>query len=89
MCSACGFPARPGHWTDAGLISPQDRVRAGLRRAEVLARVLRPFGLSAHAAGDGIVLSTLSGASEVVANPAEIWPAVERLARRRFDPLAP
>jgi hypothetical protein len=89
MCSACGFPARPGHWTDAGLISPQDRLRASLRRAEVLARVLRPLGLTAHAAGDGIVLSTLSGASEVVTNPADIWPAVERLARRQFDPLVP
>ena len=27
MCSACGFPAAPGHWTDAGAQTPGDRLR--------------------------------------------------------------
>lgn len=90
MCNACGYPSRPGHWTDAGLDTPRDRLRARFRRAEVLARVLRPYGLTAQDDGvtDGLVLSTLSGASVIVTDPAEIWPAVERLSGRAFDPLA-
>ena len=37
MCSACGFPAAPGHWTDAGAQTPGDRLRL---RGEIL----RPDG---------------------------------------------
>ena len=90
MCNACGYPARAGHWTDAGLDSPHDRLRARFRRAEVLARVLRPLRLTAHDDGvtDGMVLSTLSGASVIVTDPAQIWATIERLAGRAYDPLA-
>lgn len=90
MCNACGYPARPGHWTDAGLNTPHDRLRARFRRAHVLARELRPYGLTAHDDGvtDGVILSTLSGASAIVTDPAQLWPTVERLAGRTYDPLA-
>jgi hypothetical protein len=86
MCNACGFPARAGHWTDAGLLTAHDRLRARFRRAEVLARVLRPYGLTAHDDGvsDGITLATLSGASEIVTEPEALWPTAERLAGRRI-----
>jgi hypothetical protein len=89
MCNACGFPARTGHWTDARLDTPHDRLRARVRRAQVLARVLRPYGMAAHDDGvtDGLILSTLSGASVIVTDPAELWPTVKRLAGRGFDPL--
>jgi hypothetical protein len=89
MCNACGYPARPGHWTDAGLASAGDRLRARIRRAQVLARVLRPLGLTAHDDGvtDGLVLSTLSGASVILTDPAQLWPTVEHLAGRAYDPL--
>ncbi len=90
MCNACGFPARAGYWTDAGLETPHDRLRARFRRAQVLARVLRPYGLTAHDNGvtDGVILSTLAGASAIVTDPAQLWQTVERLAGRAFDPLA-
>lgn len=90
MCNACGFPARAGHWTDAGLDTPHDRLRARFRRAQVLARELRPYGLTAHDDGvtDGVILSTLAGASVIVTNPVDLWPTVERLAGRAYDPLA-
>ena len=90
MCNACGFPARAGHWTDAGLDTPHDRLRARFRRAQVLARVLRPYGLTAHddCVTDGLVLSTLAGASIIVTDPAQLWASVERLAGRAYDPLA-
>lgn len=91
MCSACGYPSRPGHWTEAGLATPQDRLRARFVRAATLARVLRPYGLTAHddGLGEGFTLSTLTGASVIVTDPAQLWPMVERLAGRPFDPLAP
>ena len=89
MCNACGFPARAGHWTDAGLLTPHDRIRARLRRAAVLARVLREYGLTAYDDGvtDGITLSTLSGASEIVLRPEDLWAVAERLAGRKIDVL--
>jgi len=90
MCNACCYPARAGHWTDAGLESPHDRLRARFRRAQVLARELRPYGLTAHDDGvtDGLILSTLSGASVIVSDPVQLWPTVERLAGRAYEPLA-
>jgi len=36
MCSACGFPAAPGHWTEAGAATTLERLRGRLRRAQVL-----------------------------------------------------
>lgn len=89
MCSACGFPARPGHWTDAGLVTAQDRLRARLARVAVLRRVLAPYGLSAHDDGvtDGIQLSTLTGRTEMVATLEDLWIAAARLAGRPVDPL--
>ncbi|MCU0825966.1 MAG: hypothetical protein MUE52_00820 [Tabrizicola sp.] len=58
-------------------------------RAEVLARVLRHYGLTAHddGVGEGFTLSTLTGASVIVTDPAQLWPTVERLAGRPYDPL--
>ena len=90
MCNACGYPARAGHWTDAGLDTPGDRIRARFRRAQVLARVLRPLGLTAHDDGvtEGLILSTLSGASVIVTDPEQLWAVVARLAGRAYDPLA-
>ena len=89
MCSACGFPAAPGHWTDAGAATTPDRLRGRLRRAQVLKRVLRAYGLTAHDGMQvsGIQVSTLSGSHEIVRNLEELWPAAERLAGGHIDPL--
>ena len=40
MCASCGFPAAPGHWTEAGAATAPDRLRARFRRAQVLQSVL-------------------------------------------------
>lgn len=89
MCNACGNPAAPGHWTEAGTQTPGDRLRARFRRAQVLRNVLRPYGLSAHDDGavDGIALTTLSGATTMVHNLEELWTEAERIAGRPIDPL--
>ena len=91
MCNACGNPAVPGHWTDAGAATPGDRLRARFHRAGVLNAILRPYGLSAHDGGmvPGIQLSTLSGAQVIVQNLAEVWAEAERLCGRPIDPLDP
>ena len=89
MCSACGFPARPGHWTDAGLVGAPDRLRARFRRVEILRRVLMPYGLTAHDDGvtAGITLSTLSGSHVIVDTLDALWVEATRLAGRAIDPL--
>ena len=68
MCNACGKPAPPGHWTEAGAATAGDRLRARFHRVGVLNAILRPYGLSAHDGGavPGIQLSTLSGAQVIV-----------------------
>ena len=91
MCNACGNPAVPGHWTDAGTVTPGDRLRARFHRAGVLNAILRPYGLAAHDGGSvpGIQLSTLSGAQMIVETLADVWTEAERLIGRPIDPLDP
>ncbi len=91
MCNACGFPARAGHWTDAGLASAPDRLRARFHRARLLQAILPGYGLTAHDDGQttGIQLSTLSGAHVIVDTLDDLWAEAERLAGRPVDPLDP
>jgi hypothetical protein len=91
MCANCGLPSAPGHWTDAGLASPHERVRARLRRARLLQSVLSAYGLSAHddAVMPGLMIATKTGHHELVADLAELWSAAERMSGRTIDPLDP
>lgn len=91
MCSICGFPARAGHWTEAGAASPHDRIRARFRRAEILQRVLAPYGLTAHDGGlvPGIQVGTLAGNQVIADDLAELWTVAEKLAGQPIDPLDP
>lgn len=91
MCNACGNPAVPGHWTEAGTATPGDRLRARFARAGLLDGLLRPYGLAAHDGGvvPGIQLSTLSGATTIVPDLGALWAEAERLVGRPIDPLDP
>jgi len=91
MCNACGNPAAPGHWTEAGANTPPDRIRARFRRAQILQKVLPRFGLTAHDGGvvDGIQFGTLSGNQTMVDNLEQIWVEAERLLGKPLDPLDP
>lgn len=91
MCSACGFPAAPGHWTEAGAADAPDRLRARFRRAQVLQSVLPAYGLTAHdgALVPGIHISTLSGDQTIARDLAEVWATAERLCGCPIDPLDP
>ena len=91
MCAVCGFPAVPGHWTEAGDGgSPHERLRARHRRVAVLRAVLPAFGLAAHDsfATPGLVLSDQTGIQAMVADLSELWAAADALGRR-VDPLDP
>ena len=36
MCANCGYPAAPGHWTEAGAATAPDRLRARFGQPEAL-----------------------------------------------------
>ena len=88
MCASCGYPARPGHWTEAGAVDAHDRLRARFRRAEVLRRVLPAYGLTAHdgAQVPGVQIGTLSGTHTIASDLGEVWAAAEKFAGRPDRP---
>lgn len=91
MCASCGYPAAPGHWTDAGITERSARLRARFRRAEMLKAILAAYGLTAHDGGlvPGIQIATLTGSQAIVENLTELWAVAEQLAGRPVDPLDP
>lgn len=90
MCSACGFPAAPGHWTDAGAVTPGGRLRNRFARIAVVNRLLAPYHLQAHDDGaiPGLQLASRSGDHAIVPDLEALWVAAERMAGCPIDPLA-
>ncbi len=90
MCSLCGFPAAPGHWTEAGAATPHDRLRERFRRAAMLSHLLRPVGIRVHDGGlvPGIQVTGPDGASSIVPDLEALWIEVNHILGRAFDPLA-
>lgn len=90
MCSACGFPAVPGHWTDAGAVTPADRIRLRFLRLATVNRLLAPYGLKAHDDGvtPGLQLFSPTGAWEIVPDLEALWNAAGRMAGAPIDPLS-
>ncbi|EKX55941.1 hypothetical protein V6Z72_18520 [Cereibacter sphaeroides] len=91
MCSACGFPAAPGHWTDAGAATPGERLRLRFTRVAAVNRLLAPYGLKAHDDGatPGLQLFAADGRRELVADLEALWAAAGRMAGVPIDPLSP
>ena len=91
MCANCGFPAAPGHWTEAGAATAADRLRDRFRRAQVLQAILPGYGLTAHDDGiiPGITVATRTGNHVMVADLTEFWAAAERIGGKVVDPLDP
>lgn len=90
MCSSCGFPSAPGHWTEAGAPTPMDRMRARLRRAQAANVLLKAYGLSARDDGQvpGVQLSSAMGATEILPDFDALWTAAARMAHQPIDPLS-
>jgi hypothetical protein len=89
MCSACGFPAAPGHWTEAGAATPHERLRERFRRVQVLNEVFRGSGIKTHDGGviPGIQVISTGGGQTIVPNLEALWSEFEKRSGRVFDPL--
>jgi len=90
MCGACGFPSRPGHWTDAGTTSSADRLRVRQRRLSLINRLLAPYGLSArdNIAMPGFQLIASGGKRVLVTDLETLWVQAAQLAGAPIDPLS-
>ena len=91
MCSACGFPATEGHWSEAGAADAHQRLRARFIRARKLHAVLQDYGLSAYDDGltPGIQIADRTGQVILARDLREVWIAVEKLIGKAIDPLDP
>ena len=89
MCSGCGFPATPGHWTEAAAPDAGERLRARLRQVRVANRILAPFGLSVAEAGSvpGFQLTNGRGDTRLVRDLGLLWEEAARMAGVPVDPL--
>ncbi len=95
MCSLCGVLGAEDHWTDAaggrGPFASRDgritRRQERQRRVALANRVLSHYRLKLGDWEAQYVLRTPTGGSELVPDLAHMWPAAERLAKRRCDPL--
>lgn len=90
MCSGCGFPATPGHWTEAAAPDAGERLRARLRQVRVANRILAPFGLSVAEAGSvpGFQLTNGRGDTRLVRDLGLLWEEAARMAGVPVDPLS-
>ena len=91
MWNACGFPTRPGHWTDAGADNTGDRLRLQLRRAQILNKLLSGYGFNARTPGHGpgFALSSFSGRTTLVPDLEALWEESARQLGHPIDPLDP
>lgn len=93
MCGFCALLGGSGrHWSDGapGAAVPGAWRRERIAMARRLNRVLAAYGLAVDDwQGGTLVISSRTGASALVADMGALWPAAERLARRRPDPLDP
>lgn len=90
MCGMCGLLGGGTHWSNVGV--PDDGATRRQRRLLQVAlanRILESFRLRLddfH--GQSFVLSSPTGATEVVANFTEVWKIAEKMLGKPLDPLA-
>jgi hypothetical protein len=91
LCGLCGVLAGAEHWSDgvAGATGGTPTQRRQVRN-RIANTVLEYYGLKLRDTGGGsALLQNQTGASTVVPHLGALWPAAERLAGRRCDPLDP
>ena len=101
MCVVCWQLHTIQHWTEhrdvhtsggglAGSTREGNRRRERLLRAQVLNRILKYYGLRVEDWVGAIYrLADSKGNTALVQNLGELWPAAEKLADQRIDPLDP
>jgi hypothetical protein len=92
MCGLCGVFLTEGSWSDAPVGAPGAGARTPrherLHRVALANRVLKLVHASvADWNGVSYVVSSPTGASEIVDSIAAVWPVAERMCKRTLDPL--
>ncbi len=95
MCGFCGIWGAKNHWSlkssNPGVfaaLSGSERMRERYAQCAVLNEVLRGFHLKVRDwGGTQWIVEHVSNGSEIVDSIAALWPAAEKLAKRRIDPL--
>ncbi|MEA3090088.1 MAG: hypothetical protein QOJ04_1430 [Caballeronia sp.] len=89
MCGMCGLLGGGNHWSNTmAPVADANPRRQRLIQAALANRVLVPFRLKLddfH--GQSFVLSSPTGASELVSDFAQVWRVAERMLGRPLDPL--
>ncbi|MGD9536335.1 MAG: hypothetical protein AB7P52_09135 [Alphaproteobacteria bacterium] len=89
MCLLCSSLIDARHWSD-GERDETARRRERRRRRLLLAAVLGHYGLTLKPwGGEGYLLATAHGATELAGDLSDLWAAVERATGGRCDPFDP
>jgi hypothetical protein len=89
MCGLCGMFGGADHWTDQSGSLGLDWAAERRHRVEVANLVLEPFEVRCTEWHGRLTVSGRTGRSVVVDHLGALWPAAEKLAGRRIDPLDP
>lgn len=91
MCGLCGLFTSGTHWTETPGIAAAGPLRQQrLQQVGYANRVLSYYRLKLDDwQGRNFLLSSPTGATEVIDSLALLWPVAERLARQPCDPLDP
>jgi len=99
MCGICGELRSHIHWTERIPWEKDEEVESGgdyarqirrlrMRRASVVGRILKPYGLTVRDwEGGKYLLSDRKGRSVIVNDLSGLWPQVEKLLGKPLDPL--
>ena len=97
MCGLCGVWRGKGHWSAraqnpaifAATRDESNPLRERFHQMAFVNRVIRHLGVSVRD-WEGVqwIVESANGGSEIVADIAALWPAVERVSRRKLDPLS-
>jgi hypothetical protein len=98
LCGFCGLVGGALHWSEVRQSAQASgdpathgaRQREQLRRSALLNRITRHYGVRVQPWADtSWIVSHLTGETVIVDRLADLWPTVERLAKRPCDPLSP
>ena len=93
MCGLCGVLGSKVHWTDSDSKLANRRVSATFRRErlyqiEIINKIIKKYGL--HISdwhGASFLISSSTGATEIVNHIASVWEVAKKMSGKFFDPL--
>ena len=89
MCAICGALIGARHWSDGGPDGSAGQ-HEHRRRRRLLAAILEHYGLALKPwGGEGYLVATAGGATELAGNLPGLWATVDRASGGRCDPFDP